>query len=206
MAIDHGGQVGRPSRLKLAPEIGEAIVRAVEAGVPLTRAAQAAGIPKSTVMMWIARGAQARSDSPFATFATAIARARARAVQSNIVELRAAARGGQLIQRTVRTTEKPDGSVVETTERHAAPDWRAAAWWLERMDPDHFAPVERREISGPDGGPVELGLRGASLGELYRRDPKARALALELVDRYVAGAEPSEKSRHLRALPEGPEC
>jgi hypothetical protein len=125
------------------------------------------------------------ASSQAATFATSIARARARAVQSNVVELRAAARGGQLIQRTVETTENRDGSITtKTTERHAGPDWRANAWWLERQDPAEFSAVERREISGPDGGPIEERL---SLGELYRRDPKARALALELADRYVAG-------------------
>jgi hypothetical protein len=130
-------------------------------------------------------------------------------VQSNVVELRAAARGGQLVQRIVEKSEKPDGTVVtRTTERSAPPDARWNAWWLERMDPDNFAPVERREITGAAAGPVEERLPP---GELYRRDPKARALALELVDRAIesgalAGTEPPGKSRHLRALPEGPEC
>jgi hypothetical protein len=180
------------------PEIGEEIVRAVAAGVPLTRAAQAAGIPPSTVSMWLARGLRARRDSPFAAFAAAIARARARAVQSNVVELRAAARGGQLIQRTVRTTEKPDGSVMtETTERHAPPDARWNAWWLERQDPAEFSAVGRREITGADGGPIEARV---SLGELYRRDPAARKLGLELADRYVA----EDVSRGERPEKRGP--
>jgi hypothetical protein len=110
-----------------------------------------------------------------------------------VAELHLAGRGGQLLQRTVKTIKRPDGSVVtETTERFAASDWRASAWWLERQYPEEFAPVERRDIRGSDGGPVDVGL---TLGELYRRDPAARALGDELADRAIESGALEGKER-----------
>jgi hypothetical protein len=40
----------------------------------------------------------------------------------------------------------------------ASEDWRAAAWAAERLDPDREAqpPTERRELTGADGGPVQV--------------------------------------------------
>ena len=99
--------------------------------------------------------------------------------------MRRAGRGGELLERTTEVVEKDDGTVVtRTTERWTAPDWRANAWWLERQFPEEFAKAEGHEVSGPDGGPIFL-----AVGELYRRDPEARAAGLLLAQRSIeAGA------------------
>lgn len=179
-------EIGRPSVLKIEPRVGKAIVDAVTAGVPVNVAARAVGIEPGTVRSWITRGATARRGTVFAEFAAAIADARAKAAQSNVVELRGAARGGALLGRTTETVEKlgPDGEVVErkttTTERRAGPDWRANAWWLERQLPQEFARVERHEVTGADGGPVTL-----AIGDLYRKDPEARAAGLLIAQRAI---------------------
>ena len=180
---------GRPSVLGYAPEVGEAIVKSVLAGVPVSIAARAAGVEPGTVRSWMTRGASGQArDRVFADFAAAIADARAKAAVSNIVELRAASRGGQVVASTTEVVEtvNADGEVVErrtiTRETRQRPDWRGNAFWLSRQYPDDFGQVERHELTGKDGGPVLLG----GLGELYQRDPKARALALQLADRAIA--------------------
>ncbi|MDA8116738.1 MAG: hypothetical protein M0000_04990, partial [Actinomycetota bacterium] len=34
--------------------------------------------------------------------------------------------------------------------------WQAAAWMLERTAPERYARIEKRQLTGKDGGPVEL--------------------------------------------------
>lgn len=39
----------------------------------------------------------------------------------------------------------------------ALDDWKAAAWLLERLNPEHFGPPKQKtEITGKDNGPVEI--------------------------------------------------
>jgi hypothetical protein len=40
----------------------------------------------------------------------------------------------------------------------AATDWRAAAWCLEHMHPEHFA-KSRVEVTGADGAPLSAGIQ-----------------------------------------------
>lgn len=70
--------MARPT--KLTPAVQAAIVNAATEGVPLSRAAQLAGVNKYTVLEWLARGqgTDGRSQTPHYTqFAHAIAYARA---------------------------------------------------------------------------------------------------------------------------------
>lgn len=180
-------KVGRPSPLVYAPEVGEAIVRSVRGGVPVAIAARAAGQEPSTVRNWISRGASGRAaDRAFAAFATAIADARAQAAVDNIVELRLASRGGQVVSETTEVIEtvNAQGEVVErrtvTKVTKARPDWRGNAFWLERQIPEDFGRIDRHEVTGKDGGPMLLGI-GKAL-----EDPKARKAALDLADRAIA--------------------
>lgn len=117
---------GRPS--KLTPEAKARILEALESGMFLKHAAEAAGVSASTLHLWIQKGAgtwkdreggrELPPDPEFAAFAADVAAARAKAVE-----------------RCLRTI----------TKAAAEGDWRAAAWFLERACPDEWGPREKVE-------------------------------------------------------------
>jgi len=109
----------------LTPLVQEKITTAVAAGVPVKFAAMLAGIPEPTVRTWMYLGRQVAtgqntsstqdmSDDQalrYAAFYEAVEEARAKAVARNVANIQAAAEDS----------------------------WQAAAWWLERTHPEHFA-------------------------------------------------------------------
>lgn len=146
---------GRPplihSEITLAemdPETGEArkrkvrrsdaIVEALRRGLYVEDAAALVGIHRSTAFDWLARGEEwlavedekiPDAERPYADFAVAVETARSEAVEVALGSIRRAADEGQ---------------------------WQAAAWFLERTRPGRYSRMERREISGADGGPITL--------------------------------------------------
>jgi transposase-like protein len=140
--------VARPS--KLTPALRGRIALAVSGGASLRAAAQVSGVADSTLRSWLARGRseqgarkRARGELPYVELLEAVERAGARA------EVRAAA----LIAKAAET------------------DWRAAAWYLERRDPETFGPPKLAlEHTGVDGGPVKLDGLGLDLSKLSDRD------------------------------------
>jgi hypothetical protein len=116
---------------KLTDDVQARIVQALTAGNYLDTAAAYAGVSRVTVWRWMQRGEEEADnpDSIYSNFRNAVESARAQA------EVRSVA----LISRAA-----DDGT------------WQAAAWFLERSYPNRWARVQRTEISGPDGAPVNL--------------------------------------------------
>lgn len=116
--------------------VGEAIVRALQAGAFLKDAAQAAGVTETTVHNWLARGRLqlnengerlkdiANADLPFLEFFESVEKSRAEAVIFNLAIIRQAASKGH---------------------------WQAAAWYLERTRPDEYGRRTRFDVGGKDG-------------------------------------------------------
>lgn len=154
------GNKGRDSLL--TPEVQNAIVALVRAGNFVGTAAQASGIPASSVRVWLKRGRDAierpsRSehkrelDAPYVIFYNVLSRARADA----------------------RT------AMVMTVQVAAKDDWRAAAWYLEKTDPQHF------------GAKLEIRLnpqRIRAVAEAEGIDPQE--LALEMQHLAIAATAP----------------
>lgn len=116
----------------------DAIVDLLRRGAYVEDAAKATGCTDSAVFAWIARGEEHRDpedgkiparERKFVEFAVAVETARAEAVTVALDVIRTAARDGQ---------------------------WQAAAWYLERTRPGKYSRSERREVSGPGGGPITL--------------------------------------------------
>ncbi len=107
------GNAGRPSIL--SDELQEAIVADVRRGLTYDDAAALNGIGRSTFHDWFKQGRDGVSERLVA-FATAVTRARSEARRDAVANVRA-------------------GVMMNLT-----PDWKAEAWWLERMYPQEYGP------------------------------------------------------------------
>lgn len=119
--------MGRPR--SLTPEVIDEVVAIIGPGVRRKDAALAAGISESAYYLWLARGnrEQARMDALgltepnpdeaiFVQFLERTTHAWAQAKATALVAVRQAMHGND----------------------KAPPDWRAAAWWLERTYPREY--------------------------------------------------------------------
>ncbi|TMR03389.1 hypothetical protein ETD83_10800 [Actinomadura soli] len=99
-----------------------------------------------------------QEEEPFREFCEAVTRAHAHGQHANVSRIDRAAEGGYVVRRRTRRYRDPaSGQVVEEREDDLAPpDWRAAAWLLERRHHEGLARPSHLQVSGPDGGPVEM--------------------------------------------------
>jgi transposase len=132
---------GRPDKLTAARQ--ERVVAAVRAGAHREQAAQAAGVSRSTLQAWLQRGEAADAPTRFQKFAQALREAEAEFELEGLAVISRAAEGG---------------------------DWRAMAWKLERRHPERWGRQTRHEVTGPDGGPVEVEGAGIDTSKLSMKE------------------------------------
>lgn len=166
---------GRPLLL-LEGDIRERLVAATKQGAPVEVAATYAGVSYRAFQKWMARGRdelENREDGagenpreqPFVDLWEEIQQARATAGVHSVQAVRRAIQGGTIIEESTKKYRDPvTGAVVEeTVVRKTAPDWKAAAWFLERQQPAHFGKAaEKLEVTGEGGGPVQLTAQAAN--------------------------------------------
>ena len=145
-------KTGRPS--KFAPESAEVVLAYIRRGSPRHIAANAAGIGRSTLMRWMARGKSERRGQ-FRDFWDALKKAEAELVVVSLGRIQTVSNGGAVLSRTSVTN--PQG-VTTVVEKFAQPVWQASAWLLERRHPEEFA-VNAREIKGLMNDLKELNAR-----------------------------------------------
>ena len=118
---------GRPSAM--TEQVVSDIVNALAAGAAVKAAAGAAGISERTYHSWRERGEQEGADEAFLQF----------------------------LQRTTRAREQGKVALVASIRRSANEgDWRAAAWLLERIEPEALAAKHILQHAGPYGGPAPV--------------------------------------------------
>lgn len=155
--------------------IADRIIQAVRAGNYLETAAAAAGVHIQTIRTWITTGNATlrllnqgtpasdlpRADLRYAEFAYALARAEAEAESEDVARLQQLARGQARTHKEVTTIKRDaNGAIVEQSTRvedeTLAPDSAALRWRLEKRHPRRWAGTHRIELTGEEGGPVEL--------------------------------------------------
>lgn len=142
---------GRPCLLTL--ERADAIERAFAVGATTVLVAEAAGVSRATLARWLARGrvaAEAREagepadlrDDPYVDLHRRVERARSQMATRALARVLQAGAGSLVLDERIRTfTDPVTGLDVEERQvRYLRPDWRAAAWWLARVWPEHYGP------------------------------------------------------------------
>ncbi|NEC32210.1 hypothetical protein [Streptomyces rubrogriseus] len=137
---------GRPSLL--TPTVMDLLTRATAVGLPMTQAADAAGIGRSTFLRWMSEGedvvetkqqGQLDVNSPDirAALYARVTRARAAAAVRATGHIEEAARGA-VVSETYRTWTDPVTGEhrSERRVRRRPGDWHASAWLLDRLDPN----------------------------------------------------------------------
>jgi hypothetical protein len=170
---------GNPAggRTLLTPEMEEKILTHLRKGAAIAHVAASSGIHPATFHDWMRRADNAvlahqesgepipETEALFVAFAEKVTQARGEGAVTATELVRKAANGGAVIRETTRRYRNEDGEMVEEVEIvRAPPDWRAAAWWLERAHRTEFGKSAIEE--GERGG---TGLTSSALDDLARR-------------------------------------
>lgn len=116
-------------RTKCTPEMIDTMAECVRLGMPIRHACAYSGIREQDHFRWLEYGREAKSSSNrFKRYLEAIARANGEFVQINLRRM----------------------------EQHAKTKPGAIQWLLERRCPDDFGDKSKVEISGPNGGPIQV--------------------------------------------------
>jgi len=112
----------------LSEVIQDAMAEAIRNGNYASTAADACGIGRSTHYEWMDKGEQ--GIEPYAEYADTIKKAEAEA----------------------------EMNAIQNIQTHAAENWTASAWYLERKFPEKWGRKDKltQEISGKDGKPLEV--------------------------------------------------
>ena len=140
----------RGRKTLLTPERLEAIKTMLRAGAYVDDSCRAVGITKTTFYNWLQRGNIQRerlnagleieeNESKFLDFLDAVEEADAEGIIGHLMNIDNAAKNGT---------------------------WQASAWILERKQPKKWGRYDRTEISGPDGGAIQINV---STEELERK-------------------------------------
>jgi hypothetical protein len=131
----------RLKRPKLTEQLIQSVCRLVTGGMTPSGAFLSLSFTPQFCSECIARGEGRKTPSGplYRRFVAELRQAQGRFVQAQLSRIDAAAAGGALKLRRTKTVVKPDGTRVETVEEVAVPpDWKAAAWLLEKTAPSEY--------------------------------------------------------------------
>ncbi len=129
-------------------------------------------------------------EEAFVVFSDSIKKATSESELSYLGVIAKAARGGLVIGRT--TTTSDDGS-THVVEKFAKAEWTAAAWALERRNPEKWG-RRQVELVGNEGGPLELKLTWAdAIKETFAMEKEPEVLPKVKENKLLLDANSGEE-------------
>ena len=196
----------RGNRTLRRPDMRKQLVDITLTGAPVTIVANSVGISPRTLQDWMQRGLYEddrladliaageenptpdKDAKPFLDLFRDLTGARAKAAIRNVGYVQRVAQGGFVTEETTKTYRDADGNKVEETSiKRASPDWRAAAWFLERTHGQQF---------GKDATQVEIIGGGSGQGEV-QSGPAAEQLAARIAANIEAATLAIEAGQGL---------
>ncbi len=132
-----------PNKSKLNADRQKRITDALRSGNTRGIAATHGGITHATMLTWLHKGEAAKQGKHF-EFLEAIREAEKDAEMGRVATILRASIGGELISRTTTMNQKT--GVVKVEETYTRPEWTAAAWGLERKNPNAWGRRDRLTI------------------------------------------------------------
>lgn len=125
------------------PRIRRLLYAAIKADLPYTRACQLVGVKKTTFKFWLKKGKRDQDvpGSAYAAFRNYIKRIEARKEKELLAVIDKVAVGNYRIVETELTTGGKWGRIKKRKVKVMAPQWKAAAWRLERKYKEDYAPL-----------------------------------------------------------------
>jgi hypothetical protein len=191
---------GRPS--KFTPDVKKTILETIAMGAPRCHAAERAGIDRSTLWGFLAKGKKDKKGEYFEFF-NAVKKAEADFITVSMARIRKAASGGQVLERTTTTVTTRDSrgkttTTVTTKERFSQGQWAADAWTLERRHPEHFALWRKKDMQSAMAAEVEKAIKDGRIKPPAPTGPTAptleqlRTIALESARRAKREYKPQD--------------
>lgn len=157
---------GRPS--KLTEQLSDQLCAHLRTGHYIETACALVGLSKTSMYAWLKNGARHRDsnvahsklrahDRRCVEFLNAVEVAEAEAEEKDMLRLTALGRGGLEVT-TVTEKVNAEGNVIEKTTRRETlpPNHQVLEWRMERRWPDRWGRRSTVQVTGKDGGPLEL--------------------------------------------------
>lgn len=135
---------GRPT--KLTKELQDKICLYLKYGNYVETAAAACGVSKVILYAWLKRGTEHKAPGIYKDFLNAIEKAQAEAETRDLVNIENSASGSAAVFDS-------NGNQIRAERKS---NWTASAWRLERRHPTKWGHLQKLELTGKNGGPIQI--------------------------------------------------
>jgi hypothetical protein len=144
----------RQARADFVPRKKRLLYKALEAGMPVTRACDLVGMKWKNYLTYIGRGKESgASNQAYRAFLAKIKRIEARKEKFLLEVIDKVAEGNFKIREIEVSVDKHGFRSYKRKTRQPKPEWKAAAWRLERRYPEEYAP---KTVDGDATSPEEI--------------------------------------------------